>query len=45
MVAMTPLVAIQCLGLAYKLKARNVQKPQIQEDMLAGFGDYDIIDL
>ena len=45
MVAMTPLVAIQCLGLAYKLKSRKVQKPQVQEDTLEGFGDYDIIDL
>jgi hypothetical protein len=45
MVAMTPLIAIQCLGLAYKLKSRKVQKPLIQEDTLADFGDYDIIDL
>ncbi len=45
MVAMTPLVTIQCLGLAYKLKEKQAPKPEMQEDSLAGFGDYDIIDL
>ena len=45
MVAMTPLVTIQCLGLIYKLKSGKAPKPQAQEDTLAGFGDYEIIDL
>lgn len=45
MVAMTPLVTIQCLGLAYKLKSRKAPQPEMQADTLAGFGDYEIIDL
>lgn len=45
MVAMTPLIAIQCLGLAYKLKAKQVPKPEVVENTLEGYGDYDIIDL
>ncbi|MBQ8918955.1 MAG: DUF1538 family protein, partial [Acidaminococcaceae bacterium] len=45
MVAMTPLVTIQCLGLAYKLKSRKAPPPEMQADTLAGFGDYEIIDL
>ena len=45
MVAMTPLIAIQCLGLAYKLKAKQAPKPEVVENTLEGYGDYDIIDL
>jgi len=45
MVAMTPLIAIQCLGLAYKLKAKQAPKPEGVENTLEGYGDYDIIDL
>ena len=45
MVAMTPLIAIQCLGLAYKLKAKQAPKPEVVGNTLEGYGDYDIIDL
>ena len=45
MVAMTPLIAIQCLGLAYKLRAKQAPKPEVVENTLEGYGDYDIIDL
>ena len=45
MVAMTPLIAIQCLGLAYKLKAKQAPNPEVVENTLEGYGDYDIIDL
>lgn len=45
MVAMTPLIAIQCLGLAYKLKAKQAPKPEVVENTLEGYGDHDIIDL
>ena len=45
MVAMTPLIAIQCLGLAYKLKAKQAPKPEVVDNTLEGYGDYDIIDL
>lgn len=45
MVAMTPLIAIQCLGLAYKLKAEQAPKPEVVGNTLEGYGDYDIIDL
>ena len=45
MVAMTPLIAIQCLGLVYMLKESRAPKPEVAADTLAGYGDYDIIDL
>lgn len=45
MVAMTPLVTIQCLGLAYMWKRRSAPQPQVRQDTLAGYGDYDIIEL
>jgi len=45
MVAMTPLVTIQCLGLVYRLKAKKTPQPQVRQDTLDGFGDYDIIEL
>ena len=45
MVAMTPLVTIQCLGLLYMWKARRTPEQQVRGDTLADFGDYDIIDL
>lgn len=45
MVAMTPLVTIQCLGLVYMWKARRAPEHQVRRDTLADFGDYDIIDL
>ena len=45
MVAMTPLVTIQCLGLVYMWKRRSAPETQIRQDTLAGYGDYDIIEL
>ena len=45
MVAMTPLVTIQCLGLVYMWKRRRAPEAQIRQDTLAGYGDYDIIEL
>lgn len=45
MVAMTPLVTIQCLGLMYMWKRRRAPEHQVRPDTLAGYGDYDIIDL
>ena len=45
MVAMTPLVTIQCLGLAYMWKRKRAPETQVRQDTLAGYGDYDIIEL
>ena len=45
MVAMTPLVTIQCLGLMYMWKRRRAPEHQVRPDTLDGYGEYDIIDL
>lgn len=45
MVAMTPLITIQCLGLMYMWKRRRAPETQVRQDSLADYGDYDIIEL
>ena len=46
MVAMTPLITIQILGLAYRRKcARTVLTPASPAAVFDGWGDYDIIEL
>ena len=45
MVAMTPLITIQCLGLMYMWKRRRETGPRLQLDPLEGYDDYDIIEL
>ena len=45
MVAMTPLVTIQLLGVMYMIKARSTPKTSVNQSTLEDFGDYDIIEL
>ncbi|MEE3455418.1 MAG: hypothetical protein VZQ29_07355 [Succiniclasticum sp.] len=45
MVAMTPLVTIQLLGVMYMVKARRTPKTSVSQSTLENFGDYDIIEL
>ena len=48
MVAMTPLIAIQLLGLAYKLREKNARKAvsiEAIDEKLEWFDDYEIIAL
>ena len=45
MVAMTPLVTIQLLGVIYMMKARRAPETQTPQNTLEDFGDYDIIEL
>ena len=45
MVAMTPLITIQLLGIMYMWKARRKPETQVRQDTLEDFGDYDIIEL
>ena len=45
MVAMTPLVTIQLLGVMYMVKARRAPKTSVSQSTLEDFGDYDIIEL
>lgn len=45
MVAMTPLVTIQLLGVMYMRKARRTPETQTRQNTLEDFGDYDIIEL
>ncbi len=45
MVAMTPLIAIQLLGVAYKLKQRETKPQVIQKDAFADLDNYAIIEL
>ena len=45
MVAMTPLITIQLLGLWYMKKARRAPDADISKNTLEDFGDYDIIEL
>ena len=45
MVAMTPLIAIQLLGVAYRLKERGGKLPVVQEDAFANLDNYAIIEL
>jgi len=46
MVAMTPLITIQVLGLIYKIKSsRHTDEKAVPDSTLAAIGDYDIIDL
>lgn len=44
MVAMTPLITIQVLGLVYQLKQRS-RKPEAPKDILSSFGEDAIIEL
>lgn len=45
MVAMTPLITIQLLGVMYMVKARRGPEPGVRQNTLEDFGDYDIIEL
>lgn len=45
MVAMTPLITIQLLGVMYMVKARRGPEPGVRQNALEDFGDYDIIEL
>ena len=45
MVAMTPLVTIQLLGIIYMRKARRAPETPVRQNTLEDFGDYDIIEL
>ena len=45
MVAMTPLITIQLLGIFDMWKARRTPETQVHQNPLEDFGDYDIIEL
>ena len=45
MVAMTPLITIQCLGLMYMWKRHRAKGTRLQLDPLEGYDDYDVIEL
>lgn len=45
MVAMTPLITIQLLGVVYMWKARRTPDTPVRQNTLEDFGDYDIIEL
>ena len=45
MVAMTPLITIQLLGVMYMRKARRAPETPVRQNTLEDFGDYDIIEL